>query len=186
MRLLSVGALTPQRRFEDTIETVSILRKKGYNCLATIVCNDHWASQEYLAQFKSFVHESGVESSLNLKFSGANDEELIKLYKESDIFIFPSNIAIWGVSVFEAMAAGLPAIISNVTDVAKALEEDKHALFAPPLSPSSIAKNVLRLVEDIELCKTVSSEGQNLVREKFNLKNYAIFLTNLSLSKSKS
>ena len=42
-----------------------------------------------------------------------NQYQISKLYKKNDILILPSAYETWGLVVNEAMAAGLPCIVSN-------------------------------------------------------------------------
>ncbi len=54
------------------------------------------------------------EKIKNIKFSSfKNQNELKKIYKFSDVFIIPSTIEPWGLTVNEAMAAGTAIISSN-------------------------------------------------------------------------
>ena len=173
LRLISIGALSPQRRFEDTISTISILRRKGYNARALIISKDYWANQEYRRRFLAFVKESGVEGYLDIRLEGATDDEFLKSYRESDVFIFPNNIKIWGVGAFEAMAAGLPVVVSRVSDVASPLKDGESAMIVDPLRPDQIAAAVTSLVENPELYSRVAAGGQKVVQDQFTLENYA-------------
>lgn len=173
IQLISIGALSPQRRFEDTISVVSILRQKGYNAKALIISKDYWANKKYRSQFLNFVKESGVEEHLDIRLEGATDDEFLRAYRESDVFVFPNNVKIWGVGAFEAMAAGLPTVVSRVSDVANPLEDRKSALIVDPERPDQIAEAVISLIENPELYHEIAAGGQKVVRDQFTLENYA-------------
>jgi glycosyltransferase involved in cell wall biosynthesis len=53
-----------------------------------------------------------------------NHEELNKLYQEADLFIFPSYLDSWAMVVIEAMATGLPVIVTENTGSKEAVGND--------------------------------------------------------------
>jgi glycosyltransferase involved in cell wall biosynthesis len=46
-----------------------------------------------------------------------SDKELLSLYTSIDVFIYPSLYEGFGLPVLEAMAAGCPVIVSNVSSL---------------------------------------------------------------------
>ena len=52
--------------------------------------------------------------------------DLIKLYKISDIFIFPSLIESFGIVIIEAMAAGVPLVVSEVPGSKDLVQNNKN------------------------------------------------------------
>lgn len=114
------------------------------------------------------VKESWVEVieklglSQNVTFSGfVSDEEAARLLKSSRVFVLPSPAEGFGLVVVEAMAAGLPCILSNLP----ALRENFHskAVFVEPKDDKGLAQAILRLLSDPEECQRLIEKGQELV-----------------------
>jgi glycogen synthase len=76
------------------------------------------------------------------------DAELRGVYEESDAYILPSVSEPFGISVLEAMASGLPAIVTRSSGVAEAVQ---HVLKAPFWDIEEMADYVLQLVGSEEL-----------------------------------
>ncbi|MEY4731164.1 MAG: hypothetical protein RL681_110 [Candidatus Parcubacteria bacterium] len=171
--LLSAGGLSRTRRFEDVAAAVAIVRKKGYDARARIICKDYWNDENYRGQFNGFLRDIGMEPYVEVYFDGAGEREFIQLMKNSSIFVFPSNIKIWGMTVFEAMAAGLPVIVSRITSVVEFLRDGENALFVDPESPSNIAEKIEMLLADDSLSMTLAKNGQRYVKDHLSWTRYA-------------
>lgn len=104
VKLISVGSLSPYRRFEDTVLAAKELRKRGYDATAIIIGKDFWEDRKYRASFDNLVKESGMSQHSEIKLGGISEGELFGCYRDSDIFIFPNHVEIWGMAPFEAMA----------------------------------------------------------------------------------
>ncbi|OGZ00154.1 MAG: hypothetical protein A2945_00480 [Candidatus Liptonbacteria bacterium RIFCSPLOWO2_01_FULL_52_25] len=173
IQLLSLGALSPNRRFEDTISAVKILRDKGYNAGAVIICKDYWGNKQYRESFENFIKNSGVAGYVDARFQGASEEEYLDAIRTSDVFILPNNIKNWAVGAFEAMAAGVPLVVSRATAVSEILHDGKDALFVDVLRPDEIAEKVEFLAKDAGLYVRIASAGQELVIKDMSLNNFA-------------
>ncbi|MDA2922365.1 glycosyltransferase family 4 protein [Patescibacteria group bacterium AH-259-L07] len=170
IRLLMVGILFPYRRFEDGIRAVQILKDWGYNIFLTIIGNDVF-DKSYKAKLKDLIHDVKVENRVN--FVGEVPEKvLIKNYYESDIFIFPNHIQTWGLVVFEAMASGLPVIVSKTTGASEVLTDNLNALLVDPKNPLAIAKAVKELVDNPFFYQKLSQNGFEFVRKNISWERY--------------
>lgn len=66
----------------------------------------------FLNQYKNLANSLGILK--NVTFLGfVNDDELLKYYASSDIFVFPSVKEGFGQVILEAMASGTPVICTN-------------------------------------------------------------------------
>lgn len=173
IRLLGVGALSPQRRFEDILSAGAILRKRGYDARVTLICKDYWGNGRYRNEFESFAKTLGAGDFADIHFEGANEEDYLAAMRNNDIFVLPNNIRIWGVGAFEAMAAGLPLIVSRVTAVAEILLDGVNALLVDALQPEQIADQVEKLAKDPKFYFAVASAGQKLVTTEMAPENFA-------------
>lgn len=87
--------------------------------------------------------------------------DLPSLYRCADAFCFPSSREGWGLVVLEAIASGLPVIVSDQPPFTEFLATDQ-ALWADPTSPSSIAHAMIQAIREdatalIEHSRTVLS-----------------------------
>lgn len=176
--LLSVGSLSPTRKFEDTIKAVAELRKKDYDAHANIVCKDFWHDAKYRNDLLGLVRSLGLDKLVRFWFDGVTEEELQTIQRTSDVFVFPNHINIWGMAAFEAMAAGLPLVVSNVTSVAEVLKDQENALFVNPGHPDEIAVQIQCIVDDPTLYYRIAEAGQKFVKENLSWNKYVIDFIN--------
>jgi len=88
--------------------------------------------------------------------------ELARILGAGDVFVFPSRREGFGLAPVEAMAAGVPVIISRipgVTDLANV--EGETGLYIPPNDAEALREAMERLGSDPELRRWM---GQNAVR----------------------
>jgi glycosyltransferase involved in cell wall biosynthesis len=172
VKLISLGALSPTRRFEDTIAAAAILREKGYDARVTLICKDYWADEGYRKEFESFISSSGIAQYVDARFAGSTEEELLAAVRVSDIFVLPNNVQVWAIGACEAMAAGLPLIISRATATAEVLHDAVDALFVDALHPEEIAEKIEMLMRDPKMYAHIAAAGQKLVKETLSVEGY--------------
>lgn len=173
IHLLAAGALSPFRRFEDAITATALLRKQGYAVRLTIVCKDYWSDKSYRLRFEKHIEDSGVANFIDARFSGVDEEEMISLLKTSHISVVPNNARVWIVTACEAMASGLPVVISDATAMTDIFENEKSALFFKSANPDEIASCIKRLIDDPVLYSKIALSGQQYVKEHLNFSEFA-------------
>jgi glycosyltransferase involved in cell wall biosynthesis len=90
-------------------------------------------------------------------FPRVDQQRLAEIYRDADIFVFPSNYEGFAVAVLEAMAAALP-IAATATGVAgDALVDRESAMIVPPRDPSALVRALDALIADEALRARVSS-----------------------------
>jgi glycosyltransferase involved in cell wall biosynthesis len=104
--VLQVGRLLALKRTPDLIEAVARLNQRsGTRWIVVIV-----GSGPEQAVVKARAEALGVP----LRMLGfVNQSELPSLYAASDVLVLASDSETWGLVVNEAMAAGLPAVVSD-------------------------------------------------------------------------
>src|SRR5205085_6477651 len=71
-------------------------------------------------------------------------------YNAADLFVLPSSAEAWPLAVIEALACGLPALVTPVGGISEFVKEGKNGVFVKQDAPS-IAKSVLALSKDPDL-----------------------------------
>ncbi len=172
VQLLAVGALSPQRRFEDVVAATALLRKDGYNVRSVVVCKDYYGDKTYRKSFEDCIKASGVAEYIDARFEGVEEHEMMRLLRESHISLAPNSAHVWIATSCEAMAAGMPALISRATSMPDVLADGKEALFFDALHPERVASQVKRLIDDPKFFADIATAGQRYVKEHLNFSEF--------------
>jgi glycosyltransferase involved in cell wall biosynthesis len=89
---------------------------------------------------------------------------LADVYKEADLFVFPSSYDGFGLAIVEAMAARLPIVVTPVGVAADALQDGVSALFIPKRDAQAIVRAVERLLQDPVLRQELGDAAQEAAR----------------------
>jgi len=124
-----------------------------------------------LEKLKRKTKEMGIEKNVIFKGYKTGNEK-IELFRKSHIFAFPSHSEGFPTVVIEAMAAGLPLIITPVGGLIDAIEDGKQGLIISTKIPDSkeIAEKILYLIENPHLMKKMSENNLRESKEKYDIK----------------
>jgi 1,2-diacylglycerol 3-alpha-glucosyltransferase len=96
-----------------------------------------------------------------VRFAGfAQREQLAAYYAFAEMLILPTYSDTWGLVVNEAMACGLPVILSRAAGCAADLvKENWNGLLVKPRDASSLTSAMRTLAEQPELCATMGANS---------------------------
>jgi len=103
-----------------------------------------------------------------------SDEELLRLYNSSDLFVLPSitdsqgNTEGLGVVLLEAMASGLPVIGSNVGGIKDIIVDNETGLLFQEKNSQEIVDKIIFTIENKSKMNKLAENGLNFVEENFN------------------
>lgn len=175
VKLLSTGIFFVHRRYEDIIHAVKLLQERGIGAVLSIVGGFNGEHERYYKKLRVETDRLNLGDSVFF-LGNISDEELFLQYEQNNIYISANHLQSWGLAPFEAIASGMPAIISNSTGAVEVLEDRKHALFVPPKSPEKIAEAVEKLVTKPEMYTALSVQGKRLVESEITWQNTATAL----------
>lgn len=162
----------PYRRFEDLVDAIEILSKKGITDLSVTINGLPNRSYKYFLSIQDRIKSKGLEGSISI-LQGMSEGELKNMYLKSDIFIFPNNNQTWGLAVFEAMLAGCVCIVSRGAGAHEVLTNKENALIVNPLAPSEIADAIEFLIKNPNDMQRISENGNRFVKENLSWGKYA-------------
>lgn len=82
-----------------------------------------------------------------------------EVYWQSDISVLPSLEDGWGLAVSEAIACGLPVIVSEYTGAKDIIEDGKNGFIIPPRDIGAIKEKITLLYNDVNLRERMSQEA---------------------------
>jgi glycosyltransferase involved in cell wall biosynthesis len=86
-------------------------------------------------------------------------EKVAQLMAAADVFVLPSKMESFGLTLLEASAAGVPVVCSNAGGIPEVFQDGFDALLYPPGDDNAMAKAIMRLLQDRELAKTISANA---------------------------
>jgi len=90
---------------------------------------------------------------------------LRELYNRAAIFIAPSRTEGWGLTGCEALLCGAALAATDIDGHREFAFHEQTALTSPARSPSALAENILRLIEDSRLRIQLAENGFQFVRQ---------------------
>jgi len=168
--ILTVGFLEKYKRFEDAILSVNLLKKKGFNC-KLIIAGKYDHNPSYFNHLKNLISELNIRDRIIFK-GEVSEKELKELYRKADIFVFPAHNQTWGLVVFEAMASGIPVIVSNTTGASEVLTHMKNALIFNSKNYEELARMIELLIKNKNIYNRIRLNGRKFVEEKISWEKY--------------
>ena len=89
------------------------------------------------------------------------------LLRDAELFVLPSYAENFGLAAVEAMAAGLPLVISNKVNIWRELEEAGAGLVVE-CDAHALAGAMRKLLENREAAKKMGEQGRRLARQRFS------------------
>ena len=119
----------------------------------------------YSVTLRELAAQLGIAE--RVQFTGyLNSHQRLEAYADSDIFILSSRSENFGMAVVEAMACGLPVIVSDLVGLAPVIKNDSAGLVTP-LTPDDITAAIRALLQDEQLCKQFGYKGIQVAYERF-------------------
>ena len=157
--ILFVGRLVPEKGIFDLLEAYAKL-ESGVRSEVGLVFAGDGISREKLAQQAKRITPGTV------CFPGfAQREDLAGLYALAETLVLPTHSDTWGLVVNEAMACGLPIIVSNVAGCSADLVEDGwNGYVVPPRDSEKLSVAINSLVRQPELKQQMSARSLERIR----------------------
>jgi glycosyltransferase involved in cell wall biosynthesis len=117
-----------------------------------------------------------INNENNIKLMGK--ENPIKIYKKGDVFVFPSLEDGFGLVVLEAMASGLPVIVSENTGASELV--NKNGFIVPIKDKNILKEYILYFFENHDEIKNMGVKSRKIAEENTweNFRNNYINLLN--------
>ena len=101
----------------------------------------------------------GNEKNIILMLETRDREEIIKMYKAADIFVMPSYREGLPLTLFEAMASGLPVIASPVNGIPYEMKDRENGFLVEYGNNQGFAKKIIELLNNKKLMENIKKNN---------------------------
>ena len=131
-------------------------------CELNVASQSGFMSNDLRTRISSMPH---VALHLDLP---AGSPELRELFANADAFVLPtrSDLSPW--VALEAMATGLPVVITDVGGISDMVKDGETGLIVATEDPRGIEAAVRRLHADPELCRQLVTQARSYVEQNFD------------------
>jgi len=144
--LLAVSDIYIQKNYHTLFRALAILRQSRTDLTLTIVGRE--IDSHYAQTLRNLARDLGLNDTV--KFIGHVDtSELNALYRDCQLFVFPSAVETFGNPLLEAMAHGAPIATSNAAAMPEVIGD--AGLMFDPDNAQEIAARIATLLVDPKL-----------------------------------
>jgi len=147
--ILYVGTLEPRKNLERLIKAFLYLKEKGIPHKLILVGKKGWKIEKILTLIK---HNKDIKW---LKY--VPEEDLPCIYNLAEIFVYPSLYEGFGLPPLEAMACGVPTIVSNISSLPEVV--GNAGILVNPYDIKDISKTILNLINNPTLIEELKLAG---------------------------
>lgn len=146
LHIVSVGRLAPEKHFENVFPAAKALRQAGID-FAWHVIGDGFER----SKLEALIAENDLKDHVIPDGSKTNPYPYMKY---ADLFVHPSYVESQGLTVLEAMALGVPCVVTKSRGPCEFIEDGINGLLTEQ-SPESLTEKVLSILTDKTLFQSI-------------------------------
>jgi len=166
LRVGMVGHLAPIKGQEDFIRAAAVVCQSRDDVDFVIAGEDKSRDDANRVNLEMVIRELGLEPHVSLV--GWIDD-VSKLLPTFDLFVSPARSEPFGLSIVEAMAAGVPVVASRSEGAEEILNDNETGRLTPIGSVDSLASVIVELLADRAQRERLAQRAQAVARERFSL-----------------
>jgi glycosyltransferase involved in cell wall biosynthesis len=168
--LLYLGLLSANKGTLHLLQALAAI-KQEFPEARTIFAGE-WASGKEKLAAGRIIEEFGLASIVEFVGPVGLDQKL-ELFRNADVFVFPSADEGHPYAILEAMSAGLPIVSTNIACIPETVEDGKSGFLTEPGDVDGLVDRVGRLLRDGALRGRMGTEARKRFLEEYTLDRYA-------------
>jgi glycosyltransferase-like protein len=165
LAILTVGGIEPRKGSLTLLEAFAAARRAMPERRPVLLVAGGATLFDYrdeIDRFRARAAALGLNGDLRV-LGPVEDDELEGLYRAADVFALPSTKEGYGLAVLEALAAGLPAVVSDLDVFRGFLGDGSSALLARAGDPDALADALVRVAREPALADRLREGGRAVV-----------------------
>jgi glycosyltransferase involved in cell wall biosynthesis len=169
LMILFAGRLVDAKGVEYVLKAVPIVKKEIANVKLVLVGAKETGTGIIPHKWLDLRKQLDIED--DVIFTGTVSYEMLaKTYSSADIFVLPTMMETFPLTIAEAMFSGLPIISTDTSDIPLVINE--CGIVVRQRDEVDVAKAIIRLAEDRELRERYAKRALQVARERFSIPRY--------------
>ncbi|MCX6053859.1 MAG: glycosyltransferase [Chloroflexi bacterium] len=167
--VLILGRIDPDKGLDLALQSIKKVLQQIPDVMLVIAGPEE---NNYLQSLKKWADKLDITN--HIVFTGLlGTSQRLEALMDADLIFSPSRSENFGMSIVEAMACGIPVIVSNQVGVSDYIDTERAGLVVP-LDPEKMADGIVKMLNDSLLCLEYSQRGKLLVHDRFSDHNIAM------------
>ncbi|NOX37242.1 MAG: glycosyltransferase family 4 protein [Calditrichaeota bacterium] len=169
-RVCTVGRMVPVKNLRCLFEAIDHLRRRIPHVRLYHIGGDVGDSAESKQPLIRELHRFRKEKALeeHIVFLGIRDD-LSKLLGQFDVFVLTSFSEGLSLSLLEAQACGLPAVVTAVGGNPEVVQHGVNGYLVPSNDPQAVAERLYQLYANPEKRRQMGIAARRIVQDRFDL-----------------
>ena len=164
-----LGYLGKDKGSFDLVQAVKIMKNKGEKVNLNLVGDElHEGEKD---EILSRICEEGLGDTIHVH-SAVFGSEKLELFREADIFVYPSHHEGLPNAVLEAMACALPIVATNVGGIPDQVLSGVNGILVNPGKPEELAIALMKVSNDKAIWRTMQEASYRFAVEGYDMKTY--------------
>jgi len=165
--VLFVGRISYIKGVHVLMESLSHLRDPIH---LVIIGPPDW-DHKYVESMKKLIDKENKKGKHRITYLDGQDQStLLGWYRKATIFVLPSLIEAFGVTLLEALSCGTPVVASNVGGIPEIIHDNEDGVIIPPNKSTELAHAIQRLLDDKKTRSFLGQNGREKVTKNFSKK----------------
>lgn len=144
--VLSVGTIEPRKNFITLIKAFNNLKQKkeSFDYQLVIVGRTGWKSEATYRERDSSPFREDI-----LFIGRVPDSDLVQIYNQAELFVYPSLFEGFGLPPLEAMSCGIPVVAFDNSSLKEVIGDS--GILVPPGDNAEMVKQILYILKNSKL-----------------------------------
>lgn len=156
-----VGRLAREKGLDTLLDAWELVRRHHRHAELTLV-----GEGPERPALETRIAHLGLEASV--RFAGLHDDPT-PILRGSDLFVLPSREEGMSVALLEAMALGMPLVVSAIPGNRRLVADFKHGRLAPADHPLALAETMLEQWGNFDRALHMGRAARDLVTRKYSI-----------------
>ncbi len=166
LKLFSCGRLNPCKGHDDLVDAVARIVEAGIDARLTIAGEDESGGSGYRQDLEALIRARKLGDRVRL-IGAVSEKRVIAEIEEAHLFCLASKAEPLGVAIMEAMAMGVPVVVTGAGGVPELVEDGKDGVLVPAGQPDAMARAIAELANDPERARRLGEAGRRKVEAGF-------------------